>query len=433
MVVKPEVTHQSLVGFGASLAWYQGLLATHPRADELFEDAFPQLGLDILRYRNRFQRSSEPSDLTDEATILERATASLGYAPEVLLTSWSPPGALKASGVENCDGNASTCTLVRDGEDFAYRAFAEYWADSLEEYRAAGITATWFSIQNEPDFTPNGWEGCRFDPTETANLPGYDRALATVAASLEERGDTTKLIGPETQGVHYERVESYMTELDPAPLAAVAHHLYESGSDGVWDWRTPGPDSFISPLRGAANAARGLPVFQTEFGTDGDNGVDGGFETAWLIQNSLVEQGASAFLYWELVWPGKGLISLLPGDDLEDRADDDYLLRDQYYAVRHFARHTDPGDVRVETSSMVLGVRASAFVSPEDDRLTIVLLNVADATRTVTLDLAGFGAESTETIQSVFDPGRSSLWNDLGALDGLLHLPPRSVTTVVAR
>lgn len=434
LVVDLGVRHQVLEGFGASVAWYQGMLTAHAQADAIYEHAFAELGLDILRFRNRYQRSQEDSDLSAEVTVLERATASLGHPPRVLLSSWSPSGALKASGVEDCraaDGSAEaratnrrTCTLIRDDQGFAYEALARHFADTLEHYRAAGIRPTWFSLQNEPDFTPDGWEGCRFEPAETSEFPGYGRALAAVAAELEARGDTTALLGPEPQGVHYEKVENYLAELDVELLSVVGHHLYEMGGDGVWDWKNPGPDSYTSAMRGAARAAAGLPVFQTEFQTDEDEGIYGGFETAWLIHNSLVEEGVAAFLYWDLVWPRSGLIAL---------QGDDYELRDQYYAVRHFARHTEPGDQRVRTLSTVPGLRSSAFVSAAADRLTVVLLNTGAGPLRVVPDLAAYAERGTEVFQTSFDPGQSQRWLELGALPEALELPPRSVTTVVAR
>ncbi len=67
-------------------------------------------------------------------------------------------------------------------------------------------------------------------------------------------------------------------------------------------------------MRGVA-AATTKPLWQTEFQTDEDKGIDGGFETAWLIHLSLAEEGVVAFLYWNLVWnfPG-GLVSVEEGE-----------------------------------------------------------------------------------------------------------------------
>ena len=55
MTLEPGRRHQALVGFGASIAWYQDKLV--PNApDGAYQMLFPDLGLDILRLRNRFGR-----------------------------------------------------------------------------------------------------------------------------------------------------------------------------------------------------------------------------------------------------------------------------------------------------------------------------------------------------------------------------------------
>ena len=64
-------------------------------------------------------------------------------------------------------------------------------------------------------------------------------------------------------------------------VVGIAHHLYEKGSDNIWDWKEPGPDSFLAPMQAAAQVTD-KPLFQTEFQTDEDHGYLGGFETAWL-------------------------------------------------------------------------------------------------------------------------------------------------------
>ena len=98
------------------------------------------------------------------------------------------------------------------------------------------------------------------------------------------------------------------------------------------------------------------------------------FDTAWLINNALTVENVSAYIYWELVWnnstPPTGLVTIG-----ESTGDAPYTINDIYYALKHFARWTDPGWVRVDTTSTVSAVRASAFASPDGSSLTLVLLN----------------------------------------------------------
>lgn len=440
LTIDDSQRHQVLEGFGAAIAWHIDTLVEHPSKGAIYSLIFRELGLDILRFRNRFERSEEPYDLSQEREIFDAATASLGRRPQLLLTSWSPPAGLKNNGHEDCTGfteNAADCTLAKTPSgEFVYEAFADWWERSLDEYRDRGLEPDFVSIQNEPRFT-GAWEGCRFQPTEESSagespkLPGYDRALEAVHAAFEARGGGPALLGPETLGVDGDRTQSYLDAAETSLLAGVAHHLY-SMRDGTWDWRDPGPDSYVAGMQRVRVSAGELPVFVTEFNTDEDGFIEGGFETAWLIHNSLVRGGAVAWLYWDLVWSQSGLVSLTdPGGG------EPYRVRDQYYSLRHYARFTDPGYQRVEVSVERTGLaRASAFVSPEGDRLVVVLLNIAregQPSLKLSLRLTEPSWSFAEGYRSVFRPGESSLWQPVEepAPGVHRHLAPRSVETLV--
>lgn len=421
-------TYQTLEGFGAALAWYAEALVGHPDKDAIYEHAFAELGLDILRLRNRFDHTDGLRDPPAEAEIIERATESLGRRPKIMITSWSPPAALKANGAEACEGaEDNSCTLAKDGDAFRYADFADYWYDSIEHYASLGIAPDYVSIQNEPGFVP-AWEGCLFAPKETASLPGYDKALEAVHDRLASLDSPPRLLGPEVLGIHWGAPQKYLASLDRGLLYGIAHHLYEQGTDETWDWVKPGPESYSDEMRAVADIAGGLPLFQTEFQTDEDEFVNGGFETAWLIQNSLVVEGVSAWLYWDLVWGHSGLVALMMQDDQYT-----YRLRDQYFALRHFSRYTDPGYVRVEATSSMKPVLASAFMAPNKKKGAVVLLNTDSEERTFTLEPGSFGKLGSQIFRTVFRPGASKTWVDQGSLaeDGTMTLPTRSVATVV--
>jgi len=422
VTVDTSVTYQTLEGFGAAIAWYQQSLANHPQEAELYPILFEELGLDILRLRNRFQRTEEgevESGITAEIEIVEAATESLGHRPRVLISSWSPPGPLKASGVERCTDDAATCTLASDTDGFVYDEFGQYWLDSLQFYADAGITVDYASIQNEPDYVPPDWEGCFFSPTETGGYPGYDRALEVVAERITELDTPPVLIGPETARIHEQKVQAYYQYLDPALLFGVAHHLYGG------DWQNP--DSYLGPMLELRAAVGEMPIFQTEYAT-GDGTADpllyGGFEIAWLMMNSLLDESAASFIYWELIWPGRGLVAI---------SQDGYTVRDQYYATRHFSRYTEPGDVRVEADSSTVALRSVAFLSPGEDRLTLVLLNVGAAPQNVALDVGAFAGAPSAVFRTVFNPGESTRWESLAdSYDpGEVQVPVHGMVTLV--
>lgn len=416
--------HQVLEGFGAAAAWYEErIVGQTPKG--LYEFLFPELGLDIIRFRNRHNRSDFQDEHPEwDAEIFRRGSEALGHPLKVMLASWSPPAALKASGAEKCKGNDS-CTLAKENGQFVYDKFADYWLESLKHYEKLGIAPEYVSIQNEPDFIPPDWEGCKFTPTETAQFPGYARALAAVHAKLKSAALHTKLIGPEVLGIHYNRVQEYLGPMNLDLVHGVAHHIYESGPDKIWDWRDPGPDSFLDEMRGVADLVhQKKPLFQTEFGTDEDRGIDGGFETAWLMHHSLVEEGVASFIYWELIWDGnKGLVGM-HGKSPQPR--------DHYYAMRHYARFTDPGYVRVQTDSDSATVLASSYLSPDAGHLAVVLLNTGKNTMRVTVHPGDFVPGKLVGFRTTFRPGHSKRWEPISVAPGSLNveMPARSVVTL---
>lgn len=409
---------QRLEGFGAAVAWYGEWLTGHPRKNELYQLLFRELGLDILRLRNVYRDSADNFDPV-AAELLSEATTSLGHAPRLLLTSWSPPARLKASGKTDCAGE-STCTLKSENGSFAYAGFADYWRRSLEAYAGIGVRPTWISIQNEPDFIPPSWEGCRFDPTE-GSYPSYAKALAAVRADLDEHQIQVGFLGPEVIGLGGEKVQSYTSSLDLDQLDVIASHLYDGQN-----WRIP--DSYVTKMRGVATDMSSKPIFQTEFSVPGGGGA---FETAWLIRNSLVELGASAYLHWDLLWTGEdGLISLEhPGRQGSWQSAQGYAIRDAYYSLQHFAAFTDPGDVRVAAVSAQQELKPVAFRSEDGRRLTLVALNTAQHTYQLGLEVPDVAIQRGE----LYRTSATERGQHVGSLAAgqTITLPPRSIATIV--
>lgn len=425
-------TRQKLEGFGASTAFYQNWITAHPHKAEIYDALFKGLKLDILRLQNVYRPGKGPDFAAREQDIVEGARASLGRPIPILMTSWSPPAALKSNRSEKNGG-----TLAREDGRFVYGKFAAYWYDSLLAYRKIGIEPTYISIQNEPDYTAD-WESCLFKPTERrvdgVSYAGYDRAFAAVYNKIQMLPSPPKMMGPEPLGIGEGKVADFVDALNQTKkteVYAVAHHLYSGG-------KHEDPDTFRTYLNGLRDTYPNQRKFQTEFGR-GD-----GFQTAWLIHNCLVEEEANAYLYWAAVWPGEALITIdNPWKKTEWSHPNGYTLTGQYYAMKHYSYFTAPGYYRVETAVDNPGLKVSAYVSPDRSRMVIVALNTTTTdTAGLTLDLNGFPAGdvgSKDVVSRVYRTDLSSAFahekesfKDLGALgsDSRLILPPRSIVTV---
>ena len=425
----PSATHQALIGLGATLAYSEADVLRHPSGDALVSALFSDLGLDLLRFRNRYGHSGD-EDLASAAGLVALATDDLGRAPTVILSSWSPPAALKANGTLECRGDPDTCTLAR-AEDggFDYAGFATYWRDSLDAYAAAGLTPDFIGVQNNPDFVPEAaapGEACRFLPTEgtttalvsgvatEVEYPGFAEALAAVVDALDGLAAPPRILAPETSGIY--GVAEYVGALDPTSVDALAHHLYGTDPAAV--------DLDSLAALGDLGQRLDLPLLQTEMLADG-------FGTAVLAHHALTTEGAAAYVQGVLAALGTSA-TVTPGT-LVALGVEDFTLEDAYHALRHFAHDTDPGWLRVDAGSDAEDLLVSAWRSPDADALTLVIVNAAAAELDATVDLGDLSPTSSTVTRTVFDGVERSA--ELGALpaEGTLRVPGRAIVTVALR
>jgi len=417
VAVDTSVQMQALTGFGATVGYAEDELATMSDRGALDSAMFAELGLSVLRFRNRYTEVPDGT-LSRAQQLVAAATSSLGRRPLVLLSSWSPPPALKQNASVFCAGDPAHCTLSRTAAGgFDYAGFAAHWRASLDAYARVGFHPDFIGIQNNPDWAPplgRAFEACKFLPTEGKSLadgvvtgyPGYAEALRAVQASLVDLPERPRLLGPELSGLF--GIDSYLNALSDTRVDAIAHHLYGTDASKL---DTTGLTS-LNQLQ----AQMALPLFQTEMDADG-------FETALLIHHALVTEGASMYLQQTLVSARSGPSSN-PGA-LIGLENGQFVRQSPYFAMQHFARFTEPGWRRVVAVASSPDVLASAWVSPGGSKTTLVLINAS--TREQVVDFApGLPFELTRT---VFDGAER--FASLGPQAGSAHisLPPRSMAT----
>jgi len=427
VTVDLDKRYQDLVGFGASVAYGEGQITGHPLQSQLYEHVFNDLGLDLLRFRNRFQHPGD-DDLKTAGDLVAAGSSTLGRPLGVFLSLWSPPAALKANNALVCSGNVQTCTLSKNTAGaFDYAGLADYWLGSLGAYAKVGLVPDYIGIQNNPNYIPSSAESneaCRFLPTEGAvsvpfgattvkvTYPGLAQAQSAVVDALSTLTNRPKLLAPESSGVD-SVFSDYVSSLDTSKLDALAHQLY-----GV-NPAAPDLDALAAIGKLASTANR--PLFVTEMQADG-------FGTAVLMHYATVVEGASAYLQAALTGPVSGPLTntqALLGIDAAT-----YKIQDPYHAMRHFAGHTDPGWTRVEgTVATGSGLLVSVWQSPSGQDLTLVLINNRSIELSARLNLPGDWSTS-EVTRSVFSGTERSY--SLGPLpsQGVIRMPPESVATV---
>ena len=426
--------HQTLAGFGAAIVYYTGYVSSRTVVnDDIYNVLFKDLGLDILRIGNWYQNQSasgttSSSPFTDDniVTVVQKATTALGHAPKVLMSSWSPPGYLKSSGLTK---GPTASTLKSVSGAYQYAEFGNWWVSALAAYAAKGIKPDYISLQNEPDYFNSGWETCLFDATENVSHAGYPGALDAVYSAIGASSLTTKpkIIGAEPTGIGTNNVQNYLRAMNVAHIDGIAHHLYNGGNGGD----DPLPDSFSGAMTGVATAATtaGKPTFMTEFSPNAPTMLN----TAWLIHNALTVEGVSAYIYWSLIWapPTTGTGAALV--DVENPGTTytlpkGYRINDVYYALKHFAKWTDPGWTRIDVASTSTAVKVSAFESPTNLSVTVIALNVDTVDHVLKVAPGGF---AYGTISAYRTSGASERAATVAMAPGnVVALPAQSIVTI---
>ena len=282
-------TYQTIEGLGGAITFYDGWVTAHPYKLEIYTNAFAGLNLSMLRLANWYRYDAGFNSTGSGAVagdIVSNANRVLRHPVQVYMSSWAPPAFLKSNGQT---GNGGTLVYTNGG--FDYTGFAQYWYDALQAYKSNGVSPTWISIQNEPDWAA-GYDSCLFDPTETTNA-SYSKALDATYQRLTNMPSPPKLLAPECVHIAYNDLQNYATYMNANSFYGVAYHLYGDSSDGT-------ADGFIGNLSLATNVFPNKPHFMTEYG------MSDMIQTACLIHNCLTAGQDSGFNYWSLVWPGTG-------------------------------------------------------------------------------------------------------------------------------
>jgi glucuronoarabinoxylan endo-1,4-beta-xylanase len=418
---KPEGTgqidvntrHQKIEGFGASTAFYTPDLVNHQKKNELYNLLFKDLSLDILRIYNYYD--IEPQNFNETVEIIKSGQAALGRDMKIMISSWSPPVYLKSN------ANIIGGTLKKNNGKFVYDEFAQWWYKSLVALKKEGINVEYLNIQNEPDY-PAPYNSCVFAATEASDSTqaGYDKALETVWQKLntEMGNDMPKMLAPESSSLGHS--ERYIENLDSlSHVYGYAHHLYNCSFCGAF------PDRFIPTMNRFNELVLqygNKPKFQTEFEEEPIK-WKGAMSTALLIHNAMTIEQVAGYLYWDLFWnPDSGLISL------NDPAS--YTINPAYYTFKQYSAFIDSDWQRVDASTDNTSLRISAYISPDNRKLTAVIINTsADVDISLNLSIKGISISKGEIYRS--DQKENCVLAGSYGGKGLLKIPKSSVTTLL--
>ncbi|MBN1766119.1 MAG: carbohydrate binding domain-containing protein [Sedimentisphaerales bacterium] len=381
--VNVNTRYQEIEGFGAAGGWYEGWLTAHPQKNTLYNILFGQLGLDIYRIRNVYDQGSNDY-MTRSAEIITAGEASLGRPLKIMISCWSPPTYLKSNGSLNGG------TLKKDAsENYMYDELADWWADSLDAWSSTyGVDADYINLQNEPDFVTT-WDTCEYAGTETTSLAGYDQAFEAVWQEVNSRmgASMPRMLAAEAAGIP--NSAQYLDNLiNYSHVYGYAHHLYNINSGD-------NPDVYISAMSDFANDYGDRPLFQTEYEASTGSWPDA-MNLALLLHNSLTVEEVSGYLYWDLFWGGSGGLVTLPS-----YGSSDYTINSDYYGFKQYCAFIHSGWERVYATNDNPELRMSAYISPNDYELTVILINTStDTAIAADLSYTGFTIVSGEVYRT---------------------------------
>jgi O-glycosyl hydrolase len=402
---------QTLEGFGGAVYVDCDKLVAHSKKEEIYDLLFKELGLEVLRVRNSV--GYDDAGVTAAATVV--AAAKARKAHKVNLTPWSPPANLKSGGTVNGG------TLKKVSGAYVYADYANWWANSLTTWSGKGVTVDYISMQNEPDYETTGYDSCKLTPTETTSYAGYNKAFKAVCDKLG--ASKPKMLAPDTMG--FGGSKTYISALSSlgqlGNVYGYAHHLY---GDGSYD----NPDGMISGMQSYYNSYGSKPLFMTEYvKLNTTPNFDMGLKFAWHIYNCLYYEKVKGFYNWTL-FRGYGTDK---GGIVTMTSSSAYVIRPQYWFLKAYTHSTDAGWSVLSTSVSGTGatnLRMSAFKSPANDKLTVVILNKSTSSTSLTLTLNGFTPNTSTS--KVYRSSQTENWKDLGTYSPSLTLPAQSITTL---
>lgn len=398
ITVKPELRHQTLQGFGASIIGWQQRMEKYFTDPAFAAKVANELGMSVFRVQ--MWDGLLPEEVADWREIDRRkfawdapdarrglintqwAKMMVAANPDVKIIGavWSAPGWMKESGKRAGSRAGYLFSSKRDYDhDNRLRAdrhehFAKWIVEYARYMEEQGTPFYAISLQNEPLFT-EPYESTMFEPAE------YARLVQVIGEMFEREGVRRPLFyGPEdmTLATYDDKVRHrpYIDALLQSPAARFFDVFATHGcSDGV---NPDGRHNAAAYWKSIKNFGR--PYWITEGGS-GEHAwpepVTGGI--APRLHAALVQANVSLFTAWQ--------VNGEAGKSGDHHIMTDGAMTPKSYATMHFWRHLRPGAVRVEVVPPAdPALLVSAYVDDARGKAISILVNTSAEPREVLLN-----------------------------------------------
>ena len=204
-------------------------------------------------------------------------------------------------------------------------------------------------------------------------------------------------------------------------LGINAFHNYNIGTLAKIDSEIPK----LNNIRSESEIAN-RPNWMSEFSHGGFDWLD----TAKVIHNTFVEANSSAYIFWKLVW---GDTTSTTEIMINVDGSGNYVVGPTYYGIKHFSKHISRGDQRFGVTGSNTDVRASGYINPAGNKVTLVVLNTGTSSAEISLRLGGLPIASAAAFQTRQSDIGGNPYQALGVVNLANNqtLPQRSLTTYV--
>ncbi len=476
--------HQSIESFGASDAWNMDFVGKHwsdsekeLMAQRLFgldtdESGNPEgIGLSGWRF-NIGAGSAEQGDASDivnvprrtECFLLENGTYDWNkqLGQQWFLDKAHEYGVSSFTAFSNSapvyytkNGLAHGTNGVTNLKDEHYDEFAFFLATVLKHFQDEGKPFDFISPVNEPQYAWSGdsQEGSHWEESDIAHITQeLDTALqansVTAKQTIDESGqyDYTYPGGRKTVG-HIESFfdpqrSTYTGNLDTLDQSFSAHSY----------WTINTNSQIVDARQRVANELDrwNIPLRQTEYSLLGlenviedkpENETDIALFMAKVMHADLTIANAISWAFWTSTEQAQFghmnrflLMTLIPDSGTDLTSGGTHRPEKTLWMLGNYSRFIRPGYQRIDLSDAddYDGIMGSAYVSPENDRLVLVLQNNAYESKAVRLAEASVNGISFQDSQWYLSDRERDL-RFQGTLDAAeaLVLPARSLSTVV--
>ncbi len=440
--IDEQQRYQHMEGWGASGAWWAqeiGLWPADVRQEILrrlwtVEDG---IGLTIYRYNIGGGAQDEVGDWRRRAELFKDTEDSefdwsrdaaarrvlqevrdLGVEDFVLFVN-SPPRWLTINGMAS--GGPDGWTNI---EADRYQDFAAYTLD-VAEYLAQhhDLPNVKLSPINEPQWrwgqNWRGQEGCHYSPEQIADV------LRVFAGEMAERESAFVLDGPEGARWDRQTLRQASEILDDPTLREVIPTL---SVHSYWS-NTQARQNMVNLLQERGDWGQ-VKLSMSEFCQMQHGrrpGMDSGIQLAFTIHEDLTIPQVVDWQWWLAISPydySDGLVmSFAEGENYR------YEMTKRYWVLGQWSRFVRPGYTRVAAETEDAGVRTTAFVSPESDKLVVVMVNYTSGGKRAALELPE-SAPASQAMTAYTTSDRFDM-EERPLRDGQVTLPPQSVTTLV--